>query len=672
MHYVKLLPAILALFITTQSNAQQATNSLDVFEPSFYRDGNPVNALDMVKRTPGFTLDGGNSNIRGLEGASGNVLIDSRPPTSKSLSLSELLEQIPFSNVARIELIRGGAPGINMMGHSTVLNVIRMQEVSSTTTAEITGRFYQKIKRDQGGGARLEYAQTNSGLSIDGVLEYDEEQRGDAGQGTIYQSARGSQPERKGSYEGDNWFTRKQASGNLSYQTGDFTTSVNLIVSRTDSDTNQFSQLSSLQGETTSEHVLSNRIADTFEAGIDLSQFITDDLQLNSKMLYGVENVGQDSILLRGGSIRSANETHDSEEIAARLSLRWQPSIAASYEWGAETAKNTLDSQVATATNGIPTLLPNDDIIVSEDRVEIFAETTQNLGRNWIAEFGLNYEISNLTQSGDSNLEKDFSYLKPSATLTWTANESTKLSFRIEKAVGQLNFNTFAASPSLGAGITSGGNASLEPEESIDTQLQIEQSFWDEGSIILAWIRNFYDNALDYIPVGDGFDAQGNLGKATRDFYRIDLSLPFDRLGWEGATFRTLTQYLDSQIDDPVTGKPRYLSTRNRLTGSYSLTWELPQYQSVIGLEAFWGFNNYNYRISERRLDRELISPVSIWWERNFADDLLLHLEIHHLSEQRRRRIREFYAPGTHEVEAHEIRDVDNLTSFFIQLRKSF
>jgi hypothetical protein len=54
--------------------------------------------------------------VRGFEGAAGDVLIDGELPTSKSDDLESVLRRIPASQVARIDLIRGGAPGIDMHG----------------------------------------------------------------------------------------------------------------------------------------------------------------------------------------------------------------------------------------------------------------------------------------------------------------------------------------------------------------------------------------------------------------------------------------------------------------------------------------------------------------------------------------------------------------------------
>ncbi|MET0274402.1 MAG: TonB-dependent receptor plug domain-containing protein, partial [Phenylobacterium sp.] len=101
------------------------------YPSAFFAAQQPANAADMVDRLPGFSLDTGDS-VRGFEGAAGNVLIDGQRPTSKTDSLNEILRRIPATQVERIDLIRGGAPGIDMQGKTVLANIIRKTGGSAT------------------------------------------------------------------------------------------------------------------------------------------------------------------------------------------------------------------------------------------------------------------------------------------------------------------------------------------------------------------------------------------------------------------------------------------------------------------------------------------------------------------------------------------------------------
>ena len=90
----------------TPSKADQAVTS---YPPSFFTSFQPNTALDMVNDLPGFSLDTGDS-VRGFAGSAGNVLIDGERPASKTDGLDQILQRIPASSVARIDVIRGSAP----------------------------------------------------------------------------------------------------------------------------------------------------------------------------------------------------------------------------------------------------------------------------------------------------------------------------------------------------------------------------------------------------------------------------------------------------------------------------------------------------------------------------------------------------------------------------------
>jgi len=60
-----------------------------------------------------------------VEGAAGNVLVDGKRPSSKSDSIDQILQRIPMSQVERVDVIRGGAPGIDMQGKTVLANVVR-------------------------------------------------------------------------------------------------------------------------------------------------------------------------------------------------------------------------------------------------------------------------------------------------------------------------------------------------------------------------------------------------------------------------------------------------------------------------------------------------------------------------------------------------------------------
>jgi hypothetical protein len=131
------------------------------YPASYFAEFRPTTALDMLGRIPGFTFDGGDSSIRGFAGAAGNVLIDGERPPSRGDSLSSVLGRIPAGNVVRIDIVRGGAAGIDMQGKTVVANVIRRKAsgltgsvLGTATVFDDSGIYYRnenQIQRRAGG-----------------------------------------------------------------------------------------------------------------------------------------------------------------------------------------------------------------------------------------------------------------------------------------------------------------------------------------------------------------------------------------------------------------------------------------------------------------------------------------------------------------------------------------
>src|SRR5688572_14513109 len=154
------------------------------YDAKFFAEFQPTTALDMVRRLPGFAFEPGDTTVRGFAGALGNVLIDGQRPASKAVLLEDVLRRIPVAGVAAVEVIRGGAPGINMQGQSVVANVVRRAGNMSTHAGELTGLF--ATEHEPGIGVRLETASNIDRLSLNGTLNFrDEQQYGNSGSGEL-------------------------------------------------------------------------------------------------------------------------------------------------------------------------------------------------------------------------------------------------------------------------------------------------------------------------------------------------------------------------------------------------------------------------------------------------------------------------------------------------------
>ena len=153
---------LLAALVTSRSSdwrnptARAADQGAILVYPASYFAGIELNtAHDMITRVPGFVFIDTDTTKRGFGAASGNVLIDGVRPSSKTDTLSSVLDRIARSRVDRIEVIRGSAPGIDMQGQTVVANVILKRADESHVIATLTNTIYGD--GHQGPGASVEF-----------------------------------------------------------------------------------------------------------------------------------------------------------------------------------------------------------------------------------------------------------------------------------------------------------------------------------------------------------------------------------------------------------------------------------------------------------------------------------------------------------------------------------
>jgi hypothetical protein len=115
-------------------NAASGTRTLT---PDFFTPFNPITALDMVERIPGFSIEKGEGR-RGFGENAGNVLIDGDRPSTKSDEISTLLKRIPASEVQRIEVTEAAGADGETQGKGQVVNVVRKVSSKLSGTASAT------------------------------------------------------------------------------------------------------------------------------------------------------------------------------------------------------------------------------------------------------------------------------------------------------------------------------------------------------------------------------------------------------------------------------------------------------------------------------------------------------------------------------------------------------
>jgi hypothetical protein len=552
-----------------------ATEGVTVYPQAFFAAGNPSNALDMVQRLPGFSFQAGDA-VRGFAGAAGNVLIDGQRPTSKATSLDDVLRRIPAEQVVRIELIRGGAPGIDMQGRAVLANVIRTTAAAVDATVIVQAKSFGDGRVKPRG--ELAWSRRRGRLAVSVGLLATSEYDVSSGDGTQTRVNPAGRIVESGPLGIDFKISTYQATFEA-VRTGALDTlRLNSAVSRQGQGYYEKVALLDAAGRPlTIDRSLFDYHADKIEFGGDYERALGAGLTGRILALQTLTSDERDGLSDQRGALALVGETGKVGESIVRATLTKVRSPTLTFEGGGEAAFNFLDAGSTRVANGAPVFLPNANVRVEERRAEGFVKASWLPSARFQATFEPRMEVSRISQTGDTNAARTFKFAKPRLQTTWSPSPGRQFRTRFEREVGQLNFRDFAASSALDAGTVNVGNAELEPERAWVAEAAFEQRFWGRGSVVLTYTHGWIQQVVDLIPVAGAFDAPGNIGSGTRDWLGLTLAAPLDRLGIRGGLVRGAAVWRWSKVTDPVTGAERRISGQHAFDADFHFTQDLPR-----------------------------------------------------------------------------------------------
>ena len=572
-----------------------------VYDKSFFDRTQPSNAYEMVALLPAFTIVEGNSDVRGYSGVAGNVLIDGQRPAGKTDKLEAILKRLPAARVARIELIRAGTPGQDMQGFALLANIVLVKagrvsgrveaeqalyrhgftapRLSAQATLDTRGRVidlfgtvYREIDDEHGFGVRNRFAPDGTPLRL---VDYAQPEGAKVAQATLAWR----QPLLGGTLRLNALVQDKRKFADIAHAV-------------------TFPAPAAIAGS-------ERKHARTWEGGLRYERALgaASDLELVGSY-RSVATVGIDRETTASDSSVS-DERSDASEAILRAALRRHRGAWA-IEVGAEGAVNTLDSRNALVEDGVPVPLPQANVRVVERRAEFFATASRPIGARVVAEAGVRYEISRLSQTGDIDRVKSLAFWKPRARLAWTPTPNQTLRLLAERDVGQLDFGDFVGAASLTSGTVSAGNADLEPDSLWRLELSYERRF-GAGSFTLAARREWISDLVDQLPVAIGgtvFDAVGNIGAARRGVVEASLKWPLDGLGARGVVVTGDLVARKGRATDPSTGERRHISGDLPVEARVALTHDIPAWKLRWGGGYAFARTETAFKVDEVEADR--------------------------------------------------------------------
>lgn len=559
------------------------------YTPDFFAAQNPKTALDMVQWIPGFTLSEGDATVRGFAGAAGNVLIDGERPADKQFTLSQILQRITPGQVAYIEVIRGGVPGIDMLGQSVLANVVRRKDADDSAAITLADSQYAnghnlpsltiEGTHHSGQGQSLTGAASVSrylGLGTGTGPQTRTDAAGSVtGRDAINAASGGTTAYAYGVFETPFRAGQLRLNGNLAW-TDFYRRTWDLPLQPAGAASLLREHLGGPLGAQ-----LTGEVGAAYKR--QFGGFTSDTL-----LLLRLKGQSYSSQLTASGQDQLFSEHDHSGE--AVLRSQWQHGLgAASAEASLEGAYNWLGTSSNFAFNGFAVPLPNARATVRETRGEAAAKLTWPFGPAWQLEGGLRLEYSHIAAQADIPQRKSLFYPKPRLLLTFTPDKASQFRLRIEREVGQLDFTNFVAASALDTGGVHSGNTDILPQDSWVFEAAYEYRFWNGASAGLTLRHSLITDAIDRVPVRDPagltatFDAPGNIGSGRLDAAELQLTLPLERLGLAQARLKASGTLQWSGVTDPTTGARREISDMRPQEYSVEFRQDLPAWNGAWG-----------------------------------------------------------------------------------------
>jgi hypothetical protein len=664
-------------------------NGIASYAPVFFADYIPVTALDMVRQVPGFSLSGGDTNLRGLGDSFGNLLINGARPSNKSLSLDTVLQRIPAGDVERIELIQEALPNYDMRGHPRLINVITRNDTGNS------GSWEMEVQLSPSGrlGPRGDISYTTSAGDAEITIGINAHTFGNRVRRRKSTSdANGSFLEFQNDNDQRQWSV-VQPSLSINWQI-DPDSSL-----RFDGNVEFWSwhrnQISYIAGPTGFDGGITRYETSATENGGEMgsgtatyTRALNETLELETILLArreswedGPERYDSFDAVTGFDGAFIVESSGEYEETAFRSTLSFDPNAEHALEFGAETALNARDTSLDIfeddGTTITPIALPVANTRVEETRSEVFANHVWTIGEDLNLESGLRYEFSEITQTGDAEQTRTFSYPKPSATLTWRQDDQNRLRFSARREVAQLSFRKFASSVDINDNSSTLGNPDYVPQRTWTIEAEWERRFGDEGSFSLVVGHDWIQDLDGWVPITTPtgvFDAPGNIGDGTNLRVTTNLTTPLDSIGLSNATIDVFLEWYNTNVIDPLTGMDRHWSGVREWEFRVDYRQSFPEHQLAWGWDYFWLSDGEVFRANEYRTHGFTDGDLDLYIETTRWGGVTSRLGVNAVINNGDDRERIFYdgsrAAGI--VQAVEHRNESMGPSWYAQIRGTF
>lgn len=568
--YRSILLAFMALFLSCSVNVALPQTAEDIsddatseYYPSDFERFAPQSALSLISRVPGFSIRDLDTSRRGISGATGNVLINGRPVTSKSGSIFSRLAEIPIDRVEKIITYRASGGLTGRVGElvadvivtrSTKLSGLADGSVSVSADGAASGSYGLSTqlapndKLNMSFTVNQSHSSSRSLTNSETIDEFGMQLSQERGRGrSAFTSARAElgyniRPELLLNVSGfwdrsrfrddtivemdldpttlsstgrsQNW----EVNGALAYGPAEQPT-YKLTVLAKQSDSNGEAFFGAEDGEAATEFGNADRteeIVVLLQNNTEiLNKNLSVDLEWAQTRFLSTTQLGDDVLGIEGDSSFE-------EDVSARESR-----------------------------------------FTGQARVNLYSKNKMSL------DVGLGGEYSQIFSAGER--QRTLGFVTPYVGYQYTNDKIGEFSFSAERTVNQLDLTSFATSIDLIRGLVDNGNADINPERLWTLTSIYRNTFKETGSFDLSYTEEFIDGVIEFIFFENGEEGFGNAGRGRRRTLSSSLVYPFNKGTLKDTTVSLSGQYTQATFLNSFTGERQPLSSTPRFNAGASV-----------------------------------------------------------------------------------------------------
>lgn len=627
----------------TTAQAQEEAITSTTYTPADFEIFSPRTALDIVENLPGFTISSSSSQQRGMGQNTGNVLINGKPVSGKSVGLRSILSQINAKDVQKIEV--KDASAFSLVGVTGDVANIQAKLGKFAGQWSWTPRFEQHKEASIG----------NASLTLtgqQGIFDYRIALRNRASR----RSERGPEVVRNANH---NIVENRLETSHSESDVPSLTTKLGFEFLNGNTGNINFSYAQPKSHYEEISFRQPNNKTPSFRVSKGHRDEWNSEFSGDYELAFGTGRLKLLGLIQKKhrpleqqvhtlvSDVEYANATGSNalkveNERIARAEYSWETRSHENWQISAESAFNSLKNtniRLKQLENSqelgkrSETDVPKIDI-VEEKRSELTLSHSRSLGKKLNLQSTVSGEYSQISQRGAAQADRSMFHPKGFTSINYTHSKNLSINTRLQRHVKQYNFSNFIASRNLSDESANETNAGIVPEKSWLLSVSLKKKLGEFGSSNLRIFGEDVKDVVAQIPIGENAEATGNIDHAERFGAEMSGTVKFTPLGIEGLRLNYFLSARDSNLIDPVTNVSRQIGGEKKSDVNLSMRYDLPETNWALtgGIQkSRWAFNP---RISQniRRYADEPYTQVTV--EHRDVFGMKATLGLHNLGNQ--------------------------------------